>query len=114
MYNLFYKNGKKIIPEGFVLNYIDSVSLAYWIMGDGSYSNRDEILYLHTEGFSHKENINISKELNIKFNLHSTVHKETKKNNKILYKIYIPNRDINTIKSLVSDMLIPIFKYKLP
>lgn len=29
LYNLFYKEGKKVIPKGFILKYIDTISLAY-------------------------------------------------------------------------------------
>lgn len=113
-YNLFYKEGKKVIPKDFVTNYIDPISLAYWIMGDGSYSKRDGIMYLHTQGFSYEEVLNMSLELNTKFNLHSTLHKEFLKTSQTTsYKIYIPKKDIDTIKNLVSDHMLSIFNYKL-
>ena len=111
-YNLFYKDSKKVIPKAFILNNVDSISLAYWIMGDGSFNQRDQVLYLHTEGFSYNEILNISEELNLKFNLNSKVYKDIRKG-KIFYKIYIPKRDMKIIKDLVEDKIIPMFKYKL-
>lgn len=51
LYNLFYKDGKKIITKE-LLDNLDYVALAYWIMGDGSFKKRDNIIVLHTEGFT--------------------------------------------------------------
>jgi hypothetical protein len=123
LYNLFYINGKKTInkvptgphlegPVDFILNNVNEISLAYWIMGDGSLNKRDKILTLHTESFSKESNEIISKELNEKFNLNSKVG-ISKSKNKIYYMIYIPRKDLNNIKILSNIYIISSMKYKI-
>ena len=62
---------KKVIIKGLVFNHINNVSLAYWVMGDGSLDG--QTLQLNTQGFTKEENVIISEELNAKFDLNSRV-----------------------------------------
>lgn len=48
IYELFYLEGKKIIPKN-IADYLTPLSLAYWIMDDGSFTGSG--LKLHTNAF---------------------------------------------------------------
>ena len=75
MYELFYTStadttGKKIIPSN-ISDLLTPVSLAYWIMDDGSFTGSG--LKLHTNAFSIEE-LNILKEaLEKNFGLIATI-----------------------------------------
>lgn len=112
LHDIFYKNLNKTISCNFITDYIDEISLAYWIMGDGSLNKRDKILTLHTECFNEESNNIISKELNEKFNLNSRVGL-SRRNNKIYYMIYIPKKDLSTIQNLTDKYIIDSMKYKI-
>lgn len=112
LYDLFYKNNIKGLNKNFILDYVNEISLAYWIMGDGSLNKRDKILTLHTENYSEESNIIIKNELNKKFNLECTVG-VSYKNNKQYYMIYIPKRNLSIIQSLTDKYIIDSMKYKI-
>lgn len=69
IWNLFYINGVKTIKPGLVLDYINGLGLAYWIMSDGSLQKDRKSMILHTQSFSKAENETLSNELNSKFGL---------------------------------------------
>lgn len=108
LWNLFYVEGKKVIGKGLVLNHVTDVSLAYWIMGDGSLDGQTMIL--HTQGFTKEENNIISEELNIKFGLHSEVIPHKHK----YYVVRIPYTDGPKLSALISPHMLPMFKHKIP
>jgi hypothetical protein len=60
LYETFYLNNKKIIPKN-IDEHITAVSLAYWIMDDGSFTGTD--IKLHTNAFSKEELILLIKAL---------------------------------------------------
>jgi len=112
IYSMFYSNlnGKTIkkVNSGLITNYLTGLGLAYWIMGDGSLNS--DCMILHTQGFSYDEQLMMSQELNAKFGFHSTVipHK------KIYFVIRIPNKDLRTLRELISPHMIPSMSYKVP
>lgn len=114
IYDLFYIEGNKnkIVKPNTIIKYVDNLALAYWIMSDGSLHKRDKIYTLHTGGFTYDECVCISNELNIKFNLHSSV-KIANKSNKISYMIVFKSIDTQTIKNIIQPNIISIFKYKI-
>lgn len=60
IYDLFYNGTKvKTIFPNFILEHVNEIVLAYWIMGDGSLH---KIYTLHTGGFSYNECVIISTE----------------------------------------------------
>lgn len=70
LWKFFYRgNGNKILPEE-IKNFITEFVIAVWICDDGclSWGKRDYNLDLHTENFSYKDNIIISKCLSKFFN----------------------------------------------
>lgn len=114
IYDLFYKGTKvKTIFPNFILNHVNEIVLAYWIMGDGSLHKRDKIYTLHTGGFSYNECILISTELNNLFNLNSSVKIAKKNVNRVSYMIVFKAIDSQTIKTLIEPHVIDLFKYKI-
>lgn len=105
--SIFYYEGsnRKSIKED-LLDYIDFVVLAHWIMGDGSRRNKG--LTLCTDSYSLKENILISNILYIKFGIKTTLQK-----NKDKYRIYINEKELNKIKNEIVPYFIDSFLYKL-
>lgn len=79
IWDLFYINNKKVIQKGLILNHLNEIGLAYWVMGDGSLHREGRTLTLNTQGFSLEENQILSRELNEKFGFHTKVikHKDT-------------------------------------
>ena len=54
LYNLFYLDGKKVIPSN-IGELLTPLSLAYWICDDGGFCQRDRVVVLNTQEFSLKE-----------------------------------------------------------
>ncbi len=117
LYFIFYENKtnlgfykKKTITPGLITNYLTPKGLAYLIMCDGSLQNDKKSIILHTQGFSEKENLILSNELNMKFNLKTKVilHK------KIYYVLKTSSTDALQIVDLIQNYMITSMEYKLP
>lgn len=115
-YTLFYFNGKKVIkPE--LYNYINYISLAHWIMGDGSKSHKGIILC--TDSYSIKEVIILINILKIKFNIDSSIHYHTSisPNKQIITqkvpRIYINGNNLNKIKPFIKPYFVTSMLYKI-
>ena len=110
IWDLFYSNRRKVIREGVITTHVTEISLAYWIIGDGSLHREGRVLTLHTQGFTKKENDMISKELNQKFSFNTKVivHKTSS------YVIQFSTSDANKVHDLINPHMIPSMKYKVP
>lgn len=64
---------KKSVSSGLITKELDEIGLSYWIMCDGSLQKDKKTMILHTQSFNYDTNLNMSKELNNKFNLNSKV-----------------------------------------
>ena len=102
LYNIFYKNGIKTIPD-YIYNYYTSESLAYQYMDDGS--KICGTYKIATNCFSISELQKFQYFLLTKFNLKTTLHKDN--------GIYIRKESANIFKELVSPYIIDSMKYKL-
>lgn len=113
IWDLFYNtsNGvtKKTINPGIILNHLDEVGLAYWVIGDGSLHREGRVLTLHTQGFNQDENKMISEELNLKFGFKSKVVKHKDK-----FVVQFTTSDANKLHDLIKPHLISTMQYKLP
>lgn len=74
LYDLFYYEGKKIIPKNF-FNLLTWEALVHWICGDGTYNIG---IRLQTECFTIEELVLIINVLMIKFRLECSIHKQDK------------------------------------
>lgn len=103
IYQLFYRNGKKIIPKNIVL---DPVVLTVWYMDDGS-KCRDCDIYLNTQQFSRRDQEFLILSLK-KMKLETRMNKDKDYLRLRFLKSSIPN-----LKSIVEKMIIPSMKYKI-
>ena len=123
MYELFYDNStcKKKIIKPDLFHYMNYITLAYWIMGDGSKLGNGIILC--TDSFTLKEVILLMNILKIKFDVDSSLHfrysvspKDRKtllnKGEKIA-RIYINGSNFNKIKYKIKPFFTKDFLYKL-
>ncbi len=103
-YNLFYREGKKVIPDDLKLN---PLSLAVWFMDDGSKSRSS--IYLNTQQFTKDEQFKLIYLLKNQFGIDSTLNKD-----KIYYRIRIRTRSVKRFVELVKEFVLEEFKYKFP
>ena len=103
IYNYFYKDGEKIVPDNLKL---DALALSVWFMDDGSKCGKSNF-YLNTQQFS-KDNqiklLNCLEKLDLKANLNK---------DKIYFRIRFLNSSINKLKELLKENLIPSMYYKI-
>ena len=115
-YTLFYLNKKKIIkPE--LYHYINYISLAHWIMGDGSKIGKG--LILCTDSYSLKEIVILMNILKIKFNVDSSIQYHTSitpnniLSNKKVGRIYINKKNLDKIKPFIKSYFVKSMLYKI-
>jgi len=112
-HSLFYKlsdNGKfvKFIPNN-IEQLLTSISLAYFIMGDGSYNKKTKCFRLSTHSFTKKEVELISSAILNKFQIKSKL--ELVRNEQ--YLIRIRGLDLIKLQELVKTHIIPSMLYRI-
>jgi len=105
-HDLFYSNGKKIIPVN-LGELLTARSLAYWAMDDGNRVGTG--FRLNTQSFTEDENLFLIKILKEKFDLNCTINTHSKG----LYRIYITTKSMPNFKDLVSPYFHESMMYKL-
>lgn len=115
IYDLFYIEGNKnkIVRPNLITKLADPIVLAYLIMGDGSLHKRDKIYTIHTGGFTKTECDYISRELNDKYNLYSSVKiAKVSEKGRTSYMIVFKKADTKIISTIIKPYMLPHFKYK--
>lgn len=114
----YEKKGKisymKILPSFEILfDLISPQALAYWIMDDGQEVKRGGIT-LCTDNFSYEEVLLLKSVLEKKYNFTCTIHKKINKfKTKFYFRIYIWNKDLPLLNSLIKDYMCPSMLYKI-
>ena len=103
LYNLFYKDKRKIIPKNLLL---DPLSIATWYMDDGSKSRESDI-YLNTQQFSVLDQKKLLSCLR-KFGVKARLNKDKKYS-----RIRILKESIKDFMSIIKPYIIPNMQYKL-
>lgn len=103
IYNSFYKNGNKIVPDNLKL---DAVALSVWFMDDGSKCGKSNF-YLNTQQFSKNYQIKLLNCLG-KLDLKANLNKD-----KNYYRIRFLSSSNNKLKELLKENLIPSMYYKI-
>jgi len=103
LYNLFYKDRRKIIPKNLEL---DPVSIAIWYMDDGSKS-RDSDVYLNTQQFSLSDQKKLIFCLR-KFGIKARLNKDKK-----YYRARILKESIGAFMKIIAPQMIPSMRYKM-
>jgi hypothetical protein len=106
IYTLFYSEVKikTIKPE--LYEYLDYISIAHWIMGDGSKKNKGVVLC--TDSYSIMEVIILMNILKIKFDINTTIYMEKGKP-----RIFINKKELIKIVDNIKPYFIDSFLYKL-
>lgn len=115
LYDLFYKDGVKIIsPE--LVNYLTPMALAFLIMDDGGWVSGSKSVRIATNNFTSEEVRLLAQMFKEKFNLDCTVQLLSKKGGnrpKDKYAIYIKVISLPKLRELTVPYIIPSMKYKL-
>lgn len=108
-YDMFYKNGKKHIPENNALEiYLTPLALAVWIMDDGSVSSAG--LKIATNAFSLEDLSRTQRFLEDKYKLKCTVSSAGVQGQ---YVIYFWKQTMPVLSGLVKPYMVPSMYYKL-
>ncbi|MEO0248112.1 MAG: hypothetical protein ABIN58_00955 [candidate division WOR-3 bacterium] len=103
----FYLEDRKIIPENIRALLHSPLSLAVWVMDDGS---RDKnALLINTQAFSSEEHILLMECLWANFGIEAKLHTDKGKP-----RIYIPKKSNAKLFELIRSWLIPSVQYKFP
>ncbi len=107
LHELFYQNGKKVLPIKLIEKDLSPFALAIWIMDDGSKETRQ--LRINTQSFTREENLSLIKFLQTKFGIESTINVDKEK-----YRLRIRGNSMPKLISLIKPYFIPEMLYKLP
>lgn len=107
--DIFYPEGKKIVPLNLKEYLAEPISLAVWFMDDGYYYLRDKCGYLYLGNVSKAEADICCNVLKDNFNLVTKVLAKKKG-----YALYFPRVEMLKLKDIISEYIIPSFRYKLP
>lgn len=105
-YNLFYPSGKKVVPKNIKNLLLYPLSLAVWLMDDGSAEYAG--VSLQTHGFNKEGVERLIRVIKKNFGL-----KTSKRLNKKRWIIYFPKVSLPGLKLKVGKYFLPEFKYKL-
>lgn len=107
LYNLFYVNGKKLIPSN-IGDLLTPLGLAFWIGDDGHFDDRDRVVYLSTNSFSLVEVQLLVSVLTDKFGLKCTINK-----NNGGFRIRIASKSLTDLQNLLKNIMPPMMLYKI-
>jgi len=105
-YKLFYKEHKKVVPTDLGQLLKSPMSVAVWIMDDGSSEYAG--VSIQTHSFTEEEVKNLIKVIENNFNLKALMRK-----NKNRWIIYFTKSSLFKLTRLVSKYTLPEFEYKL-
>jgi len=106
IFYLFYSDNKIKTIKVDLYDYIDYISIAYWIMGDGAKRNKG--VTLCTDSFTFEEVVILMNILKIKYNINSTIHLEKHKP-----RIYINNIELLKILPNIKPYFVKSLLYKI-
>lgn len=112
--DFYVKDGNKnikIVPEDSIIR-LTPVSLAYWIMDDGSFNKSKGYLILCTDSYCKEDVLYLISILKTKFNISSALFM-IKNNKKIYYRIRINKSSMPSLIELVKPYFISSMLYKL-
>ena len=110
LHSLFYPNGVKIIPNN-IYELLTPIALAHLIMGDGSAARHG--LFLCTNSYTIKDVVRLMNVLMIRYRLECNIYLKRRQNGKIEHLIYIRQRSMPLLRSIVTPYFHPSMLYKL-
>ncbi len=111
-YRVFYRERKKIIPESIEKLLNSPLSLAVWIMDDGTKSG--ESFFLNTQNYTRKEQKRLAWCLKENFGIEGKINIHSHWGNKTFYRIRINTSSLKRLYKFVESYILPQFRYKFP
>lgn len=108
--DIFYKKGRKIIPENLEKFLKSEITLAIWYLDNGYYHPRDRCAYLYLGKVSRKEAEIAHRAIFKKFGLRNRILDKKGKG----FALYLPFSEAKILKEKIGKYLIPVMSYKLP
>lgn len=105
-HNLFYKNGRKVIPKN-IVDLLDPLALAVWIMDDGCLSQNK--IDISTYSFKLDEIKLLQRALLKRYALKSNYYADRNKG----FRMYFSKKETFKLISLISSFVIPNLAYKI-
>ena len=106
---IFYQNGKKVIPKGLPMLFDNSLSLAIWFMDDGYYYLRDKMAYIYIPRLCNEEREILLETLKTNFSLKASIKIKKKGNLVLVFTVEETGKLMDKIRSFI----IPSMKYKI-
>jgi len=104
IYDKFYRNGVKTIPEHLEIH---PLTLAVWLMDDGSISRND--VYINTQGFSLENQKKLIRILKDQLGIKVTINRD-----KQYRRLRIAKESNPRVAELVAPYVLPQFRRKIP
>lgn len=101
-----YRTGKKIIPRNIIQD-IDPLAIAVWIMDDGSYSRN--VINISTYSFSLSEILSLQKCIRQLFDVDVRWYRDRDKG----YRIYFSKTHTKCLTEIIRPYIIPSMNYKI-
>lgn len=108
VWNMFYHNGKKKIPENIDVLLNDPLSLSVWFMDDGYKRNDCNAFRINTDSFGRDEVLLLSGVLRKNFGVQCALHKKG-----VYWNIYIPRVSAKKFADIIIPHIIPVMRYKI-
>ena len=103
----FYANGRRVLPAAFVGKYLAPLTLAVWIMDDGTKCGNQ--LRINSQCFSVEENRILQELLSAKLGIKTVLNKD-----KDMVRLRVLNESMPRLITLAKPYIIPSMLYKLP
>lgn len=108
LYRLFYKNGRKIIPNQIQKLLKDPLALAVWFMDDGYYYPRDKMSYIYLPKYDQGSLKNLLLVLSENFNLSPKLKIKKRGEYVLVFSVF----ETEKLLQLIRGFLIPSMVYK--
>lgn len=105
MRKMFYVGDRKIVPKS-IKKLITPLMLAVWFMDDGTREGNQA--RLNTQSFTKKENELLSKALETKLGIITSLNRDRK-----YFRLRISDESMDNFRKIISPAIIPSMRYKL-
>lgn len=113
---IFYRDGRKVVPEN-IADFLKSpITLAVWFMDDGTLDYRVRSHYafsLSTDSFTYREVEYLKEALEQNFGVSSSIQTPSSRGTKYV-KLYIGKGGRDQFLKIIRPYIMPCFAYKIP
>ena len=112
LYNEWYPNGIKVIPQD--LSWVDDFTIAKWYMDDGwmNSGNKNQFAGFATNSFSYSDVVRLSNLLENRYEVSTSIREQN--SNQYIITIKYNNGSIHNFWRAIAPYIIKCMRYKLP